>query len=236
MRAIALALPAPVSHFNRMVAALIAAFSLTLMLMVSTAHAEEKKTETKTPATEAPAPDKASLLDIIEGDHVMGDPEAKVTIIEYASLSCPHCAHFHKDTFPELKKKYIDTGKVTFIFRNFPFNEPALRGAMLADCAGDAKYFTYLKVLFNSQENWAFGGDLKQNLRTIANVGGMSNEDFDKCMANKDLENRLIAGVSWASKELGVNSTPTFFINGEKVEAARDMDYLAPKIDGYLSK
>lgn len=199
------------------------ACALIVALFVSPAFAENKPTP------------KTDLLNTIEGDHALGNPEAKVTIIEYASLSCPHCASFHKETFPALKERYIDKGKVFFIFRHFPFNEPALRGAMLTECAGD-KYFTFLKVLFNSQDKWAFSGDTIENLRTIANVGGIGAEKFDKCMADKKTEDRIVAGVSAASKELGVSSTPTIFINGEKIEAARDIDFLVPKIDALLSK
>lgn len=191
--------------------------------------AEEKKAE-------APAEEKkANLLEVIEGDHTLGNPDAPVTIIEYASLSCPHCADFHRDVIPQLQKNYIDQNKVFFIYRNFPFNEPALRGAMVAECSGD-KYFTFLKVLFASQDKWAFASDPVANLRTIANVGGISNEQFDKCIADKAVEDRLIAGVNWAAKDLGVQSTPTLFINGEKVEGGRGYDVISGKIDGYLSK
>lgn len=218
-------------------------------LAATTAPAAAAKAEAKTEAkadakTEAKADakvdgkaedKKADLLDVIEGDHTLGSPDAPVTIIEYASLSCPHCADFHKTVFPQIQKDYIDQNKVFFIYRNFPFNEPALRGAMVAECSGD-KYFTFLKVLFGSQEKWAFASDPVANLRTIANVGGINNEQFDKCIADKAVEDRLIAGVNWAAKDLGVQSTPTLFINGEKIEGGRGYDVISSKIDGYLSK
>lgn len=190
----------------------------------------------QTPPETAGAPKKADLLSFIDGDHILGDPKAKVKIIEYASLSCPHCANFHKETFPELKKRYIDTGKAAFVFRHYPLNETAFRGAMLTECVGQDKFFTFLKVLFDTQQKWAFSSDYLESLRAIAGVGGVDAKTFDACMADKAIENRLISGVSWASKELGVNVTPTLFINGEKIESSRSIDTIAPKIDSYLSK
>lgn len=188
-------------------------------------------------STEAAATDKpADLLSFIDGDHILGDPKAPVKVIEYASLSCPHCANFHAETFPELQKRYVDTGKVVFIFRHYPLNEPAFRGAMLTECVGEEKFYTFLKVLFNTQSKWAFSADYVDNLRSIAAVGGVNAETFDACLADKKLEERLIAGVSWASKDLRVTSTPTLFINGEKVESSRSIDDLAKRIDSYLAK
>lgn len=181
-----------------------------------------------------PAPPAADLLDFLEGDHVLGDPKAPVKVIEYASLSCPHCMAYHLETFPRLKEDYIDTGKVVFIYRNFPFNAPALHAAMLAECAGDSQYFKYLNVLFKSQDKWAMDRDYVTSLRNIAKVGGMGDEEFDACMANEDIQNRLVAGMGWAADQLKVDSTPTTFINGEKISGFQRIDQLAEKIDPLL--
>lgn len=178
---------------------------------------------------------KAELLQPLKTDHIIGHPDAPVLMIEYASLSCSHCANFHNDTYPALKEKYIDTGKVLFIFRHFPLNEPALRGAMLTECADD-KFFSFLKVLFKSQTKWAYSADHQDALRTLASVGGMSAESFNACMADEQLKNRLVTQLKWAADELQVSSTPSFFINGEMVQGSRNIEALSKIIDAELAK
>lgn len=158
---------------------------------------------------------REEMLSVLETDHVMGNPDAPVTIIEYASLSCPHCAAFHHETFPELKKEFIDTGKARFIFRHFPFNAPALHGSMLTECAGDEKFFTYLKVLFNTQKTWAFTEDYMKVLETTAKLGGMSEDDFKSCMADKAVEQRVLQDRQHGYALLKITSTPSFFVNGK---------------------
>ncbi|MGB1539770.1 MAG: DsbA family protein [Rickettsiales bacterium] len=184
---------------------------------------------------ETGAGEAVSLLQPLKGDHVLGDVNAPVTIIEYASLSCSHCATFHIETFPDLKKQYIDTGKVVFVYRHFPLNDPALRGAMLAECSGD-KFHTFLKVMFNTQPKWAYSGDYIEGLRGLANVGGMSNEKFDACMADKALDTRLIENMQAAANELGVSGTPALFINGEMLTGEANFDTLASIIDATLEE
>lgn len=187
-----------------------------------------------TPSDEA-AKDNADLLQPLKTDHIIGHPDAPVLMIEYASLSCSHCANFHNDTYPALKEKYIDTGKVLFIFRHYPLNEPALRGAMLTECVDD-KFFSFLKVLFKSQTKWAYSADHQDALRTLASVGGMSQGSFNACMADEQLKNRIIAHLKWAADELQVSSTPSFFINGEMVQGSRNIEALSKIIDAELAK
>lgn len=180
------------------------------------AMAEEVK-----PAAAVPAPAlDLSALNAKDTDIALGDEKAPVTIVEYASLSCPHCAKFHTETLPVLKEKYIDTGKVRFIFRNFPLNAPALRGAMLTHCVPKGDAHTFLKVLFEQQSTWAFDKDFTELLGKIARLGGVSHEDFAACMKNEALENQLLALKKEAIEKLQVHSTPTFFINGQKVQPA----------------
>lgn len=186
-------------------------------------------------AADTPEKSAADLLDFLEGDHVLGNENAPVKVIEYASLSCSHCMRSHTQTFPQLKEQYIDTGKIAYIFRHFPFNEPALRGAMLTECSGD-RFFSYLKVLFNSQPQWAYDSDFLASLRSIAKVGGMGEEAFDTCMADKELENRLIAGIQWAASGLQVQSTPTIFVNGNKFDGFQSIEQLSAAIDAELKK
>lgn len=157
-------------------------------------------------------------------DHVMGNNNAPITIIEYASLSCSHCGDFHRKTLPLLKERYIDTGKARLILRNFPTNDPALKGALLLNCLEPEKYYTFAKVLFELQEKWAFDQNFLQNLQQIASVGGVSAEKFSGCMANVSLEKQVLEIRKEAGEALQIRSTPTFFINGHRFEGARDID------------
>jgi protein-disulfide isomerase len=146
---------------------------------------------------------------------VLGDPNAPITIIEYASMTCPHCAHFEQTTYPELKKRYIDTGKVRLIFREFPLDPLAAAASMLARCAGKDKYFPLVETLFRQQEDWVVRNPIKP-LLTIAKRAGFTKAKFDECLEN---DGKVLEGIEAvrqrASEKFGVNSTPTFFINGQ---------------------
>ena len=177
------------------------------------------------------------VLEVTENGIFLGDENAPVTIVEYASMSCPHCAQFHNDTFDDLKTKYIDTGKVKFVFRDFPLDEPALRGAMLSRCAGkegSESYLKYLKVLFSTQQNWAPKKNYIEVLSNIAKLGGMKGEEFEACMADKEVETRIMTGKYYAAKFLEIRSTPSFYINGVLHRGAQNMKYLSEAIDGVL--
>ncbi|MGH9807879.1 MAG: DsbA family protein [Terriglobia bacterium] len=148
----------------------------------------------------------------------MGSDKAPVTIVEYASMTCPHCAHFQETTFPELKKQYIDTGKVRYIFREFPLDPVAAAGFMLARCSGDTdsgKYFAIVDTLFRQQRDWAVAKPLPP-LLAIAKQAGFTEETFHACLANQKLLDGIEAVRQRAVDQYGVNSTPTFFINGKK--------------------
>src|SRR6185312_12518358 len=148
----------------------------------------------------------------------MGSEKAPVTIVEYASMTCPHCAHFQETTFPELKKQYIDTGKVRYILREFPLDPIAAAGFMLARCSGtdDAnKYFAMVDTLFRQQSEWAVQKPL-QPMLAIAKQAGLTEQTFNACLANQKLLDGIEAVRQRGIDEYGVNSTPTFFINGKK--------------------
>lgn len=148
----------------------------------------------------------------------LGDGKAPVTVIEYASLTCPHCAAFHNNTFEALKKKYIDTGKVHFIFRDFPFDQPGLRAAMMARCAGTERYFGLIAVLFKSQDSWAASNDPVAELAKIGRLAGITKEQFDACIADKALQDGILKVELEAQEKLKVDATPTFIVNGVKHE------------------
>ena len=157
-----------------------------------------------------------------------GSKDAPITIIEYASMTCSHCAHFHEATYPALKSKYIDTGKVRFTLREFPLDPIAVAGSMLARCAGD-KRAAMIGLLFSQQKNWAFSDKPLQNLTSLVKQTGMSQQKFDACLTDEPLQTKIIQVHEKASRQFKVGSTPTFFINGKKVSGAptsEEMDKL----------
>lgn len=177
---------------------------------------------------------KAKLLKDISGDYYLGNKYAPVLMIEYASLSCPHCAKFHSDILEPLLKSHIETGKLKFVYRDFPLNAPALAASKLARCSGDDSYFRFLKVLFKSQRNWAFSEDYENLLKQIGKIGGMSEEKFDECMAHENLESKILKVKMDAINILEVNSTPTVFINGIEYQGPKHYHEIAKYIDGLL--
>jgi len=181
-----------------------------------------------TPPTTAP-PGKP--LDITADDRILGKTDAPVTIVEYGSFTCPHCAHFATDVLPELKKKWIDTDKVRLVFRAFPRDEPDLRAAMVALCAPPDKFYGFADSFFAAQQQWVLATDWKAALARLALVDGMSKAKFDACLADKPAEDKLLANRLAATQQLGVNSTPTFFINGAK----SDGDPTAEALDAALA-
>lgn len=151
-------------------------------------------------------------------DMALGSPTAKVVIVEYASMTCGHCANFHTKVFPELKAKYIDSGKVRFILREFPLDNLAAAASMLARCAGGEKTYPLVGVLFQKQEDWAFvRSNPVPKLFEIAKQAGFTQEAFDKCLTDQKLLDQVSAIRQRASDKFGVSSTPTFFINGKRL-------------------
>ncbi|MGH6857607.1 MAG: DsbA family protein [Methylocella sp.] len=149
-------------------------------------------------------------------DVALGASEAPVTVVEYASMTCGHCAGFYAATFPELKSKYIDTGKVRFILREFPLDPLATAGFMLARCAGDDKRNAVVDFLFAQQKNWAFTDKPLEALASLLKQTGMSQNSFDACLKNQVLYDNIAKVHDRAAAKFGVTSTPTFFINGKK--------------------
>jgi protein-disulfide isomerase len=169
-------------------------------------------------------------------DMVMGNEKAPVTVIEYASMTCPHCAHFEETTFPELKKRYIDTGKVRFIFREFPLDNLAAAAFMLARCSGTAdkdKYFALIDTLFRQQRQWAVEKPIPPLLAT-AKQAGFTEQTFNECLANQKVLDGIESMRQRAVDKFKVQSTPTFFINGTAYPGALSIEDMAKVIDPYL--
>jgi protein-disulfide isomerase len=169
-------------------------------------------------------------------DMVMGDPKAKVTVIEYASMTCPHCAHFAETTFPEFKKRYVDTGKVRYIFREFPLDQLAAAAFMLARCASEtdsSKYFTMIDTMFKQQRVWAVEKPLPP-LMTLAKQAGFTEATFNACLQNQKLLDGIEAVRTRAVDKFKVQSTPSFFINGTLTAGAMTIDEMAKQIEPLL--
>lgn len=143
---------------------------------------------------------------------VIGDDNAPVTIHEFSSLSCPHCAAFHKDTLPALKKDYVDTGKVKFVFHDFPLNQQALHGSLLLSCVEGNDRYALMEMLFDQQAQWAFEGDHQAKLKQYASLLGISNDKADTCMNNVEKEQETLRAMKAASAEYQIQSTPSFVV------------------------
>ncbi len=183
------------------------------------------------PVAAASTPDKSALLAVQPGDHVLGGPKAAVTLIEYASFTCPHCAHFHTQILPELKKKWIDTGKVKLIYRDFPLDQVAAKAAQIAECAGNDRYFGVVDLIFRGQPTWATASDPIAELAKPLRIAGMGEKEIKECLANEAKANEVVADAK-GGEILGVNSTPTLFIDGQMYSGARSVE----ELDGAFAK
>ena len=179
-----------------------------------------------------------SILNIKESDFFIGNSDAPITIIEYASMSCNHCADFHNNTLENLKSEYIDTGKVKFVFRDFPFNYPALAGSMMMRCVPSDVRYEYMNALYKLQKSWVIRDNSKtrEQLYKIMQSGGMTQNDFDACLSNIDLENDLLEDVMNAQREYNIRSTPSFIINGVLYSGNKNIKEFRQIIDKILSQ
>ncbi len=170
-------------------------------------------------------------------DLALGPADAKVTVVEYASMTCGHCAHFTTDVWPKFKEKYIATNKVRYIFREFPLDNLAAAASMLARCTGNDKAFTLIEVLFEKQKDWAFGeGNPVPRLFEIAKQAGFTQESFDKCLTDQKLLDDITAGRTRASDVFGVSATPTFYVNGKKLVGEPTLQKFDEMIEPMLAK
>jgi protein-disulfide isomerase len=177
---------------------------LALLLLPVTAFAQGQVPTPTTPEAVKPA----NLT-----EHVMGDPAAKVTILEYASLTCSHCAHFSNDVLPKVVEKYISTGKVKLVYRDYPLDALAFRAAMLAQCMPEERYFVFIKSLFANQPAWVGAQDPDATLIQYAKLAGLSDDKVKSCLEDKAVQSALVQRRMEAESKYKVNGTPTFVIN-----------------------
>ena len=178
------------------------------------------------------------VLDINEKDLVIGDLNAPVTIIEYASLSCSHCANFHINTLPEIKKEYIDTGKVRFVFRDFPLNFPALMGSMILSCTPEDVRYDYMNALYMLRKNWVKSNNSESTseLFKIMQSVGKKKKNFDDCLADDELANQILQGRIDIQSEFEIQSTPSFLVNGALLTGDKNIKEFRQIIDKILSE
>ena len=171
--------------------------------------------------------------DIGELDRVLGNDDAPVTLVEYASFTCGHCARFHADTLPALRERYVDSGVAKLVFRDFPLDGLALRASMLSHCAAPQQYFTLVEVLFATQRQWISAPDPLQALGNIGRQAGIGEADFQACMENDALAEQILRRALAAEERFGISSTPSFVINGETLIGNQPLDRFEAAIDRF---
>jgi protein-disulfide isomerase len=230
------------THSRRTVLVSLAAVSAAGLLAAcsdsgSEADASDAAAPATPPAAAANAPEPRGTVDMAElleegalPEKVLGNADAPITIVEYASMTCGHCAAFHKNTLPTIKTNYIDTGKARLVIREFPFDPRAEAGFMLARCADD-KYFAMVDVLFQQQQSWAGVENAREALLQISKLAGFSQESFEACLTDQKLLENVRAVRDRGAKDFGVDATPTFFINGNKYSGALTVDEMSAILD-----
>jgi protein-disulfide isomerase len=169
-------------------------------------------------------------------ERILGHPDAPVTIIEYASLTCPHCAQFHNEVLPALKERYIDPGKVRLIYRDFPLDQVALAAAALAHCAGPDRYFSMLDAMFETQSNWARENDPIAALKRLGKLGGLTEERMQACLNDQQLTDGILQTRLEGQNQYEIGSTPTFVIDGKTYSGSRDVEEFGELLDPLLDQ
>lgn len=192
-------------------------------------------------AAEVPAADRDVDMEAVLKpgslpEKTLGDANAPVKIVEYMSMTCPHCANFHEKTLPAIKEKYVDTGKALFIIREFPFDPAATAAFMLARCAPEPQYFNFVSMLLKQQRSWAApaDGDVRGAMLQMSKLAGFTQESFEACLTNAQLAADVSAVRDRGANDFGVNSTPTFFINGKSYSGDMSVESMSALIDSLL--
>jgi protein-disulfide isomerase len=165
-------------------------------------------------------------LQVSATDHTLGKPDAPVVLVEYASMTCGHCAQFHNSILPELKKKHVDSGKVRFVYRDFPLDSVALQAAQIAECAGKERYFGVVDLIFQTQAQWTAAKEPIAELGKSLRIAGITEADIKSCLANDKIAGDIVAERKVGEDKLKISSTPTLFINGQRWTGARTVEAL----------
>lgn len=177
-----------------------------------------------------------SEVEIFEDDRILGDPAAPVTIVEYSSLTCPHCAAFHRETLPQVKSEWIDTGRARLVYRHYPLDQVALRAAAAANCIPGDGFFGFMDVLFRNQQKWAGSNDPLRAVGQYAALAGLDGATYEKCLSDEAVIDRILAKQADGRDKFNVTSTPTFIINGRPVPGNRPYDEFKGILEEAASK
>lgn len=175
-------------------------------------------------------------LDAMLTERSLGNPDAKVTVVEYSSLTCPHCADLHREILPQIKTEYIDKGLVRWVLRDFPLDGRAMAAAMVARCVPQDRYFGFIDMLFRDQQAWARGSDPLADIKVRAQLAGLSPPDVDACLADKQLLQGIQQRAQEGQQRDGINSTPSFRVDGRTVSGVRSLADMKAPIDEALAK
>jgi protein-disulfide isomerase len=177
---------------------------------------------------------EAADFDYVVGDQMIGEPDAPIQIIEYASLTCPHCANFHTETFSQLKEEYIDTGKANFILREVHFDRLGLWATMVARCGGENKYYAFVDLFLKSQQRWLSEDDPVAAIREIGRMGGLSQNRIETCLQDEEFAKSLLDTYQTHAVRDDIQSTPSFIINGEKYSGEKSINEMRNILDPLL--
>ena len=180
---------------------------------------------------------QSRIVDTIEAlqTQSIGEEAAPIKMIEFASLTCGHCAKFHNEVFPLLKREYIDNGKIYFTYQDFPLDKFALKASVIARCSGKERYFSFLKVLYKKQKDWTRSQDPFKSLLKIAKLGGLKNDEIKVCVSNKSIEDGILKTRLSSTKKFDIRATPTIYFNGEKYDGDLTYEALKLKIDSLIN-
>ncbi len=211
-------------------------------IALAPAHAEDAPAAAPT-APAAPAEPPSETVDVTElmkpdalSEIAMGDASAPVTIVEYHSMTCPHCAHFHKDVLPTLDEKYIKTGKVRLVLRDFPLNQLDAVAFMMLRCRPEDKYLENVKLFYETQKDWAYTDKPKDAIMALSQKIGFTQETFDACLKDEKLWDGLVSVAKKAAETFKVDGTPAFFINGTRQGSIASVEELETKLAPFLPK
>lgn len=182
----------------------------------------------------APTVSAAADVEALLADRSLGAEAAPVTIIEYSSLTCPHCAQFHEEILPQIKSAYIDPGKARLVYRDYPLDPRALAGAMVARCVDAGRYYGFIALLYKDQQSWARSEDPVRDLKLRAQLAGLAAPAVDACLANQDLARGIEERARGARQQFGINSTPSFVINGRLLRGAQGFPDFRAAIEAAL--
>jgi protein-disulfide isomerase len=206
--------------------------TLAVLLLAGTGPVLAQTTAAEPPKSSG----KVADLKLTANEYTLGPADAKIVIVEYASLTCPHCAQFHTQVLPGLKKEFVETGKVRYVYRDFPHDRLALGAAMIARCAGRENFFGFIDTFYAAQGQWTGASNPLSALGNLARLGGMSQKKFDACLKNVEVQNEILRQRLEAANEFKVQSTPTVFVDGERYGGGMSLDQVRTLLNRKLAK